>query len=126
MGAAAFLMVEYVDIPCFERVKTAFLSTIISYIALVYIVHLDAIKLNMRGLERVGNGHSTKDVLGYDTFTATAVSGGNPIRTGFIAVSYSLRTALLPFLFIFNNYLPLIYVTLLHGIMLFISSTAAI
>ncbi len=52
MGAAAFLMVEYVNIPYFEVVKNAFLPAVISYIALVYIVHLEAMKLNMRGLPR--------------------------------------------------------------------------
>jgi TRAP transporter 4TM/12TM fusion protein len=63
MGAAAFLMVEYVDIPYFEVVKTAFLPAIISYIALVYIVHLEAMKSNMEGLVRVDNGRTAKDVL---------------------------------------------------------------
>ncbi len=52
MGAAAFLMVEYVDISYFEVVKHAFIPAIISYIALVYIVHLEALKTNMQGLER--------------------------------------------------------------------------
>ena len=33
------------------------------------------------------------------SFAAAAVSGGDPIRTGFVAFFYSLRTALLPFLF---------------------------
>ncbi|MCR9213147.1 MAG: TRAP transporter permease [Proteobacteria bacterium] len=54
MGAAAFLMVEYVDISYFEVVKHAFVPAIISYIALVYIVHLEAMKLNMQGLPRAG------------------------------------------------------------------------
>ncbi|KKL12854.1 hypothetical protein LCGC14_2531590, partial [marine sediment metagenome] len=44
MGAAAFLMVEYVGIPYFDVVKHAFLPAVISYIALVYIVHLEAMK----------------------------------------------------------------------------------
>jgi TRAP-type uncharacterized transport system fused permease subunit len=52
MGAAAFLMVEYVDISYFEVVKHAFLPAIISYFALVYIVHLEALKMNMQGLPR--------------------------------------------------------------------------
>ena len=52
MGAAAFLMVEYVGIPYFEVVKHAFLPATISYIALVYIVHLEAVKAGMRGLPR--------------------------------------------------------------------------
>jgi len=50
MGAAAFLMVEYVGIPFVEIIKHAFLPAIISYIALVYIVHLEALKMNMKGM----------------------------------------------------------------------------
>ncbi|MFT5117185.1 MAG: TRAP transporter 4TM/12TM fusion protein [Kiritimatiellia bacterium] len=53
MGAAAFLMVEYVGISYLEVVKHAILPSIISYIALVYIVHLEALKLNMQGIERL-------------------------------------------------------------------------
>ncbi|MFD1383474.1 TRAP transporter permease [Rhodanobacter aciditrophus] len=53
MGAVAFLMVEYVGIPYIEVVKHAFLPATISYIALLYIVHLEALKADMRGLPRV-------------------------------------------------------------------------
>ena len=52
MGAAAFLMVEYVGIPYFDVVKHAFLPATISYIALVYIVHLEALKAGMEGIPR--------------------------------------------------------------------------
>ncbi|MFQ5994697.1 MAG: TRAP transporter permease [Acidiferrobacterales bacterium] len=52
MGAAAFLMVEYVGISYVEVIKHAFLPAIISYIALVYIVHLEALKADMKGLPR--------------------------------------------------------------------------
>ena len=52
MGAAAFLMVEYVGISYIEVVKHAILPSIISYIALIYIVHLEATKLKMKGIER--------------------------------------------------------------------------
>tara|TARA_R110002051_G_scaffold264088_1_gene323998 strand:- start:107 stop:2788 length:2682 start_codon:yes stop_codon:yes gene_type:complete len=52
MGAAAFLMVEYVGIPYPEVIKHAFLPATISYIALIYIVHLEALKANMKGLPR--------------------------------------------------------------------------
>lgn len=52
MGAAAFLMVEYVGISYIEVIKHAFLPAIISYIALVYIVHLEACKLGLKGLPR--------------------------------------------------------------------------
>lgn len=52
MGAAAFLMVEYVGIPYIDVMKHAFLPAIISYIALFYIVHLEALKSGMQGLPR--------------------------------------------------------------------------
>ncbi|MFW2366823.1 MAG: TRAP transporter permease [Desulforhopalus sp.] len=52
MGAAAFLMVEYVGISYIEVIKHAFLPAIISYIALVYIVHLEACKLDLKGLPK--------------------------------------------------------------------------
>ncbi|MBH62221.1 MAG: C4-dicarboxylate ABC transporter [Alphaproteobacteria bacterium] len=52
MGAAAFLMVEYVGVSYVEVIKHAFLPAIISYIALVYIVHLEAMKADMQGLPR--------------------------------------------------------------------------
>ncbi|MFZ9789246.1 MAG: TRAP transporter permease [Burkholderiaceae bacterium] len=48
MGAAAFLMVEYVGIPYAEIVKHAFLPAILSYLGLFYIVHLEALKLGMQ------------------------------------------------------------------------------
>ncbi len=40
--------------------------------------------------------------VGLASFAAAAVSGGDPIKTGFTAFFYSLRTVALPFLFIFN------------------------
>ena len=52
MGAAAFLMVEYVGISYLEVIKHAFLPAIIAYIALVYIVHLEACKMGLQGLEK--------------------------------------------------------------------------
>lgn len=52
MGAAAFLMVEYVGISYVEVIKAAILPAAISYIALLYIVHLEACKANMSGLPR--------------------------------------------------------------------------
>ncbi|MBD3895621.1 TRAP transporter permease [Halomonas sp. ML-15] len=63
--------------------------------------------------------------VGLASFAAAAVSGGDPIRTGFQAFYYSLRTAALPFLFIFNTDLLLIDVTFVQGIVIFIISTIA-
>ncbi|WP_413111235.1 TRAP transporter permease [Thaumasiovibrio sp. DFM-14] len=52
MGAAAFLMVEYVGISYVEVIRAALLPALISYIALLYIVHLEACKAGMSGLPR--------------------------------------------------------------------------
>lgn len=52
MGAAAFLMIEYVGISYIEVIKHALLPALISYIALFYIVHLEALKADMQGLPR--------------------------------------------------------------------------
>ncbi|MEX2454880.1 MAG: TRAP transporter fused permease subunit [Rhodospirillaceae bacterium] len=58
MGAAAFLMVEYVGIPYVDVIKHAFLPALISYIALLYIVHLQALKQGMSALPKPGEAKS--------------------------------------------------------------------
>ncbi len=52
MGAAAFLMAEFTGTPYTELLKHALLPALVSYIALVYIVHLEALKLGLKGLEK--------------------------------------------------------------------------
>ena len=47
MGAAAFLMVEYVGIPYSDVIRHALLPAVLSYIGLFYIVHLEALKMGM-------------------------------------------------------------------------------
>jgi len=63
--------------------------------------------------------------VGLASFAAAAVSGGDPIRTGVVAFFYSLRTAALPFLFIFNTDLLLIDVGWVQGIFVFVTATVA-
>ncbi|MCU7886298.1 MAG: TRAP transporter fused permease subunit, partial [Candidatus Thiodiazotropha sp. (ex Lucinoma annulata)] len=53
MGAAAFLMVEYLNISYLEVIKHAFLPAILSYIGLMYLVHLEAVKAGMQAEKRV-------------------------------------------------------------------------
>ncbi len=65
MGAAAFLMVEYVGIPYTEVIKHAFLPAIISYIALFYIVHLEALKADLVGLPRRGNATFSQRLVSF-------------------------------------------------------------
>jgi TRAP transporter 4TM/12TM fusion protein len=61
MGAAAFLMVEFVGISYLEVIKHAFIPAVISYIALIYIVHLEALR---NGIPALGKGGSLLVMLG--------------------------------------------------------------
>ncbi len=70
MGAAAFLMVEYVGIPYTEIIKHAFLPAIISYIALLYIVHLEALKADIQGLPRRSQATPMQRLISFATTVA--------------------------------------------------------
>jgi len=70
MGAVAFLMVEYVGITYIEVIKHAALPALISYMALVYIVHLEACKAGMKGLPRK---HVTPFMTSLMSFLATFI-----------------------------------------------------
>lgn len=52
MGAAAFIISEYVNVPYIEVVKAAIIPAFTSYIALLYITHLEACKLGIEGIPR--------------------------------------------------------------------------
>ncbi|WP_299818423.1 TRAP transporter permease [uncultured Roseibium sp.] len=73
MGAAAFLISEFTGISYPELIKHAFLPAVISYIALVYIVHLEALKLGLEGMKR-------------PTITATLARRLSGVLFGFIAM----------------------------------------
>ena len=64
MGAAAFLMVEYVGIPYIEVIKHAALPAFIAYAALLYIVHLEACKMGLQGLEKRHKKTLSQSLLG--------------------------------------------------------------
>jgi TRAP transporter 4TM/12TM fusion protein len=63
--------------------------------------------------------------VGLAAFAAAAISGGDPIKTGIQGFTYDIRTALLPFLFIFNTELLLIDVTWYKAIFVAIIATIA-
>ena len=44
MGAAAFIMAEFTDIPYVQIIKHAFIPAVLSYIAIFSIIHLEALK----------------------------------------------------------------------------------
>ncbi|WP_428641381.1 TRAP transporter permease [Roseibium sp.] len=79
MGAAAFLMVEYVGISYVDVITHAALPAVISYIALVYIVHLEAVKRNMPTI-----GHKTVSTL-------RTIIGMMAFFAGFAALCYGIK-----------------------------------
>ncbi|MBX3657920.1 MAG: TRAP transporter permease [Ramlibacter sp.] len=91
MGAAAFLMVEYVGIPYTQVIKHAFLPAIISYIALFYIVHLEALKANLQGLPRRGDSSALQRLLSLATTVA-----GFIVLSGVVYYSVGWIKAVLP------------------------------
>jgi len=52
MGAAAFIIAEYVNVPYIDVVKAAAIPAFASYAALFYITHIEASKLGLRGMSR--------------------------------------------------------------------------
>ncbi|UCG56936.1 MAG: TRAP transporter permease [Phycisphaerales bacterium] len=52
MGAAAFIIAEYLNVPYLRVIKAAAIPAFVSYFALFYIVHLEASKLGMKGLPK--------------------------------------------------------------------------
>ena len=64
--------------------------------------------------------------VGLASFAAAAVSGGDAIKTGFIAFFYSFRSVALPFVFIFNTDLLLIDISPMQGVLVFITAAVAI
>ena len=63
--------------------------------------------------------------VGLAAFAAAAISGGDPIKTGVQGFMYDIRTAVLPFLFLFNTELLLIDVTFWKGIFVFVIAVMA-
>ena len=63
MGAAAFVMASFIGVTYFEVVKHAFLPAIISYIALFYISHLEALKLGLKGMDDADVPHLKRTFL---------------------------------------------------------------
>ena len=114
MGAAAFLMVEYVGIPYFDVVKHAFLPAVISYIALVYIVHLEALKAGMEGLPRAYTPKPIVQRLIGIAFTIAvicATSFAVYYGMGWIRPAFPNAAGYIIFVFITLVYVGLLYVS---------------
>ncbi|MBD3665103.1 TRAP transporter permease [Sulfitobacter sp. TSTF-M16] len=113
MGAAAFLMVEYVGIPYPEVVKHAFLPAAISYIALVYIVHLEAMKAGLEGLPRPVEPKPWVAWLISMAFTVAAIcalSFAVYYLMGWIRPAFPETAGYIVFVFLTAVYVGLLYV----------------
>jgi hypothetical protein len=65
--------------------------------------------------------------VGLAAFAAAAISGDDPIKTGVQGFTYDIRTAILPFMFIFNTQLLLIGIDSVWQLLLtIVSATTAI
>lgn len=93
MGAAAFLMVEFVGVSYVEVIKHAFLPAIISYIALVYIVHLEALKANMQGLPRAYKSSLGRSLITFVVTVLGLIIMGGVIYYGFSWVKEAFGSA---------------------------------
>lgn len=113
MGAAAFLMVEYVGIPYFDVVKHAFIPAVISYIALVYIVHLEAMKAGMKGLPRA---YEPKPIvqrligIAFSIIVICALSFAVYYGMGWIRPAFGGAAAYIVFALLVAVYVGLLYV----------------
>ena len=65
--------------------------------------------------------------VGLASYAAAGISGGDPLRTGVQAFWYSLRTGILPIVFLFNHELLLIGIeNIWHGLIVIITSLIGI
>ena len=65
--------------------------------------------------------------VGLASYAAAAISGGDPLKTGVQAFWYSLRTGILPIVFLFNHELLLIGVeNIWHALVVIITSLVGI
>ena len=111
MGTAAFLMVEYVGVSYIEVIKHAFLPAVISYIALIYIVHLEALKSGMEGLKRTNKLNKVDRLIGISSVLIVlgALVWLLPPFFEFIKIIAGEATTLLVALIMVFSYLGLLY-----------------
>ncbi|MGE0357763.1 MAG: TRAP transporter permease [Burkholderiales bacterium] len=111
MGAAAFLMVEYVGIPYTQVIKHAFLPAIISYIALFYIVHLEALKADLKGLPRRSQATLGQRLLSFATTVAGffVLAGAVYYGIGWIKVAFPAAAIYLVGVLLLGAYVGLLW-----------------
>jgi TRAP transporter 4TM/12TM fusion protein len=117
MGAAAFLIAEFTGISYFDLIKHAALPALVSYMALFYIVHLEVLKLGIRGLKREAPTRSllrrvTGFFIGFGLLAALAtVIHGLLGLTNDTMPSLTVSVAMVLFI---AAYLPLVWLAAMH------------
>ncbi len=64
MGAAAFIMVEFTGIPYFEIIKSALIPALLAYVGILFMVHFEANKHNISGIDRSEMKSARKLLIG--------------------------------------------------------------
>ncbi len=117
MGAAAFLISEFTGVAYPDLIKHAFLPAVISYIALVYIVHLEALKLGLQGLERpTVSGTLARRLAGvlFGFIAMAVLAGAVYYGLGWIKVVFPNMTFWAAALLFLAAYLVLLYKAAMH------------
>jgi len=93
MGAAAFIIAEYCNMEYLAVVRAAFVPAVVSYIALIYITHLEALKLGLQGLDRRDVPHFGRTLIGGIHFLVPVavlvrllLGGSSPNMAAFYAI----------------------------------------
>ncbi len=102
MGAAAFIMAEYTNIPYVQIIKAAALPAILNYCAILYMVHLEACKTGIQGIPREElrspwsvlkeGGHHLIPVVG---IIYMLLRGFTPLKAAFIGIMLAVVAGLL-------------------------------
>jgi|Deesub1362A_J573_1020465.scaffolds.fasta_scaffold00080_9 TRAP transporter 4TM/12TM fusion protein len=102
MGAAAFIMVEYTGIPYLEIIKAAAIPCILSYCAILFMVHLEAVKAGIKGLPReelppvkrilLERGYL---LLPFFVLIYMMVIGFTPLKAGYYTILFTIGLAIL-------------------------------
>lgn len=112
MGAAAFLMIEYVGIPYTDIIRHAILPASISYIALFYMVHLEALKLGLEPMAAARQKTPLQRIAGWGMgITGTLVLMGVIYWIGTGVQALAGNNAI----YILSTILLFLYVWLLYG-----------
>jgi TRAP transporter 4TM/12TM fusion protein len=112
MGAAAFVMTEFVGVTYLEVITHAFLPAVISYIGLFYIVHLESVKMKLQRLERRSHSTLVQSLFSFMTVFLGMIilSGATYYGIGWVRVVFPDQSLLFTMCLFAAAYLVLLWV----------------